>query len=151
MIQGLHEAYKTLRKHAMVDAAKAYIRSTPHHQIAINIVDNLKYDDTLYLEEEEFAEWELHANCPDYLESLDLRLTLYHDNPRDESLIQLWLASEYPPLFLSFKRSSTHYIRQVSTFLEELRLSNPPHFSGDMSELQFIKQAFDAYIKEHLA
>lgn len=150
MNQDLRLRYPELRKRVMVDAAKAYMQSTPHHQIECDIIANLKYDDPLYLEN--ISGWELHANCPDYLESLDLRLALYQldDTPKDAALIKLWVETEYHPMFLAFRRESNFYMGYVANFIKDLGISNPPELTPEMSGLKFIEKAYYAYIEEFL-
>lgn len=142
---------KEMLKWVMIKGATAYVQSTPHHQIEIDIIRNLKASDTLYMREvcdgTEWV-WELHANCPDYLESLDLRLTLYKDNPKAEILWDLYRVVG------GFKG---HWLSQLphEYLLSRIfdRLEMPPKrviIPAEMPIKEAVELILNTYIKEYL-
>ena len=143
---------KEMLKWVMIKGATAYVQSTPHHQIEIDIIRNLKASDTLYMREvcdgTEWL-WELHANCPDYLESLDLRLTLYKDNPKAEILWDLYRVVDG---FKGYWLSQLPYEYLLSRIFERLGMSlKRVIIPAEMPIKEAVELVLNTYIKEYLA
>lgn len=143
---------KEVLKWMMIKGAAAYVQSTPHHQIEIDIIRNLKASDTLYIREvcdgTEWV-WELHANCPDYLESLDLRLTLYKDNPKAEILWDLYRVVDG---FKGHWLSQLPYEYLLSRIFERLGMSlKRVIIPAEMPIKEAVELILNTYIKEYLA
>lgn len=143
--------FKGMLKWSLIKGATAYVQSTPHHQIEIDIIRNLKPSDTLYMREVCDGSqwlWELHANCPDYLESLDLRLTLYKDNPKAAILWDLYRVVDR---FKGYWLSQLPHEYLLSRFFERLEM---PTTLVDIPPEMPIKEAWElilnAYIKDYL-
>jgi hypothetical protein len=139
-------------KWVMIKGATAYVQSTPHHQIEIDIIRNLKASDTLYMREVcDGTDWvfELHANCPDYLESLDLRLTLHKDNPKASIL---WDLHRVVDGFKGYWLSQLPHEYLLGRIFERLEMQPKlVVIPAEMPIKEAVELILNTYIKEYLA
>ena len=142
---------KEVLKWMMIKGAAAYVPSASHHQIEIDIISNLKASDTLYMREVcDGAEWvwELHANCPDYLESLDLRLTLYKDDPKAAILWSLYRVVDG---FKGYWLTQLPHEYLLSRLFDRLEMhSKLVDAPSEMPIKEAVELILNTYIKEYL-
>jgi hypothetical protein len=124
-------------------------------------MDNIKADDRLYFEPTYYdwgISWNIHANCPDFAECFDLRLSLEPDYPKTQYLVALWKAiesvSKMPIINIAeaaeYLLSGLKYYSLGGEESMQSVATQHLHDAIDKDVITFVATAIDDYIKDHL-
>lgn len=151
-------------KWKLIEGVRVYLAKSsdlkfPHPRIARDIIDNIKAADTLYLKSTYYdwgTSWNIHANCPDFAECFDLRLSLDPDYPKTTYLVALWKAIEsISKMPITNVAGAAEYLlsglKYYSGEFVQIKTAENLHDASDSEIIEFVETAIDDYIKEFLS